>query len=144
MKMVSFKLPADAVREIDSTAAIMHLNRSDYLRAVVMNGVNPKPQESFVNNAELADIKFQQAEITAGFNALLDRLSEFLRVPTFREYRGRRLAEDPIIHGENPRDFLIRIAQDYYRLYNQWPDQTDKQRFGSVPDNGFPKTRPHE
>lgn len=144
MKMVSFKLPVEAVRDIDRIAALMHLNRSDYLRAIVMGSGNQKqPTEPVVDNEKLAKIENQQQEISAAFTTLLDRLSEFLRVPSFREYKSRRLAEEPVLkQGENQRDYLIRIAEDYYNIYNIWPDSTDKQHFGSTPEGGFPKDRP--
>lgn len=143
MKMISFKLPVEAVRDIDRTAEVMHLTRSDYLRAVIMGGTQKQTEAPEISAERLSKIEAQQQEISAAFTALLDRLGELVRTPSFREYKSRRLAEEPVLKkGESTRDYLIRIAEDYFRLYGVWPDCGDLQHFGTVPDGGFPKDRP--
>ena len=89
--------------------------------------IDEKPVILSNKSISLADInilKSQQEEVNAtlansaeSFNTLLQNLNEFLRVPSFREYRARDAVEGSIKReGEAELNFLIRLANRYYLL----------------------------
>ena len=159
--VITFRLEAEETREIDRICKTLGLSRSDYLRAVAFGapapGATPSPTApnapapdfSFLQ-ADIDLIKQQQEEMNAAqaqaaesFNALLQSLGEFLRVPSFREYRARDAVEGTIQKpGEAELNFLIRLANRYYLLYKVWPDPTNINIFGKINEEtkaNFPK-----
>ena len=158
---LKFRATQEEAKEIDRICKLLGLSRSEYLRAVAFGapapGVTPTqpaetapaPDFSFLK-ADIDLIKQQQEEMNAAqaqaaesFNALLQSLGEFLRVPSFREYRARDAVEGTIQKpGEAELNFLIRLANRYYLLYKVWPDPANINIFGKINEEtktNFPK-----
>ena len=158
---LKFRATRDEAREIERIAKTLGLSRSDYLRAVAFGapapGATPTPTaetapapDLALLQADIAALKTQQEEMNAAqaqaaesFNALVQNLNEFLRVPSFREYRARDAVEGTIQKpGETELNFLIRLANRYYLIYKVWPDPTNINIFGKISDEAkanFPK-----
>ena len=158
---LKFRATQEEAREIDRICKLLGLSRSEYLRAVAFGAKAPTatptapaetaPAPDFdLLQADIALLKSQQEEVNAtlaqsaeSFNALLQNLGEFLRVPSFREYRARDAVEGSIQKpGETELNFLIRLANRYYLLYKVWPDPTNINIFGKISDEtkaNFPK-----
>ncbi len=158
---LKFRATQEEAREIDRICKLLGLSRSEYLRAVAFGAPAPAstptapaetahaPDFSFLQ-ADIAALKTQQEEMNAAqaqaaesFNALVQNLNEFLRVPSFREYRARDAVEGTIQKpSESELNFLIRLANRYYLLYKVWPDPTNINIFGKISDDtkaNFPK-----
>ena len=159
---VSLKMDSAEFKELERICKLLNLGKSEYLRAVAFGAPAPTstpaqaaetaPAPDFdLLQADIALLKSQQEEMNAAlaqsaesFNALLQSLGEFLRVPSFREYRARDAVEGTIQKpGETELNFLIRLANRYYLLYKVWPDPTNINIFGKINDDtkaNFPKT----
>lgn len=158
---LKFRATREEAREIDRMCKLLGLSRSEYLRAVAFGapapGATPSPAAETAHapdfsflQADIALLKSQQEEVNAtlaqsaeSFNALLQSLGEFLRVPSFREYRARDAVEGTIQKtGESELNFLIRLANRYYLIYKVWPDPTNINIFGKINEDtkaNFPK-----
>ncbi|TAN09178.1 MAG: hypothetical protein EPN34_14740 [Burkholderiaceae bacterium] len=144
---IKCRLSAEDAREIDRICAAVGVSRSEYLRSVALIGPRRDTEKSGDSEniaPRLDEIESALDKSAAAFDALLSRLGEIMRIPSFREYRTRRLIDEPHPRqGEKTGDYLIRIAGDYCGLYGQWPDPKDNARFGSLPEGVyFPKDRP--
>ena len=166
--VITFRLEAEETREIDRICKTLGLSRSDYLRAVAFGapapGATPSPTapnapapDFDLLQADIDLIKQQQEEIkqqqketadalaqsAESFNTLLDYLNQYIRVPSFREYRARDAVEGTIQKaGETELAFLLRLANRYYILYKSWPNAADINTFGKITDDtkaNFPK-----
>ena len=160
-RLIGFKATNDEFREIERICQTLGLSKTEYLRAVAFGApapgatpsttaeTAPAPDFSFLQ-ADIAALKTQQEEMNAAqaqaaesFNALVQNLNEFLRVPSFREYRARDAVEGTIQKpSESELNFLIRLANRYYLLYKVWPDPTNINIFGKISDDtkaNFPK-----
>ena len=158
---LKFRATRDEAREIERIAKTLGLSRSDYLRAVAFGApapgatpaqaaaAAPAPDLALLQ-ADIAALKTQQEEMNAAqaqaaesFNVLIQNLNEFLRVPSFREYRARDAVEGTIQKtGESELNFLIRLANRYYLIYKVWPDPTNINIFGKINEEtkaNFPK-----
>ena len=167
--VITFRLEAEETREIDRICKTLGLSRSDYLRAVAIGApaptstpaqpaaAAPAPDFSFLQadidliKQQQEELKQQQKETAAAlaqsaesFNGLLDYLNQYIRVPSFREYRARDAVEGTIQKpGETELNFLIRLANRYYLIYKVWPDATNINIFGKINEEtkaNFPKT----
>lgn len=165
---LKFRATRDEAREIERIAKTLGLSRSDYLRAVAFGApapgatptqpaaAAPAPDFSFLQadidllKQQQEEIKQQQKETAAAlaqsaesFNALLEYLNQYIRVPSFREYRARDAVEGTIQKpGETELAFLLRLANRYYILYKTWPKAADINTFGKITDDtkaNFPK-----
>lgn len=165
---LKFRATRDEAREIERIAKTLGLSRSDYLRAVAFGApapgatptqpaaAAPAPDFSFLQadidllKQQQEEIKQQQKETAAAlaqsaesFNALLEYLNQYIRVPSFREYRARDAVEGTIQKpGETELAFLLRLANRYYILYKTWPNAADINTFGKITDDtkaNFPK-----
>ena len=166
--VITFRLEAEETREIDRICKTLGLSRSDYLRAVAFGApapgatpsptaeTAPAPDFSFLQ-ADIDLLKQQQEEIkqqqketadalaqsAESFNSLLDYLNQYIRVPSFREYRTRDIVEGTIQKaGENELSFLTRLATRYYLIYKAWPNPSESTAFGPAADEtkaNFPK-----
>ncbi len=158
---VSLKMNQEEFKELERICKTLNLSKSEYLRAVAFGApapvgtpspaaeTAPAPDFSFLQ-ADIESLKSQQEEMNAAqaqaaesFNALVQNLNEFLRVPSFREYRARDAVEGSIQKpGETELNFLIRLANRYYLIYKVWPDATNINIFGKINDEtkaNFPK-----
>lgn len=158
---VSLKMDSAEFKELERICKLLNLGKSEYLRAVAFGAKAPTatptaPAEAApapdltILQADIAALKTRQEEMNTtqaqaaeSFNALVQNLNEFLRVPSFREYRARDAVEGTIQKpGETELNFLIRLANRYYLLYKVWPDPTNINIFGKINDEtkaNFPK-----
>jgi hypothetical protein len=71
--------------------------------------------------------------ISRSFESLLAFLREAQRIPTFREFRARCSAENIVqLPNESDCQYLLRIANRYFALYQKWPSSSDSVTFGPV------------
>ena len=160
--VITFRLKAEEARELERICQTLGLSKTDYLRAVAFGAPAPistpaqaaetAPAPDFdLLQAEIIEIKQQQQETAAAlaqsaesFNTLLDYLNQYIRVPSFREYRARDAVEGSIQKpGETELAFLLRLANRYYILYKTWPNAADINTFGKITDDtkaNFPKS----
>ena len=166
---LKFRATREETREIDRICKTLGLSRSDYLRAVAFGApapgatptpaaeTAPAPDFSFLQadidllKQQQEELKQQQKETAAAiaqsaesFNALLEYLNQYIRVPSFREYRARDAVEGTIQKaGETELAFLLRLANRYYILYKTWPNAADINTFGKITNEetkaNFPK-----
>ena len=159
--VITFRLKAEEARELERICQTLGLSKTDYLRAVAFGApapgatptqpaeTAPAPDFSFLQ-ADIDLLKQQQQETAAAlaqsaesFNTLLDYLNQYIRVPSFREYRARDAVEGTIQKpGETELAFLLRLANRYYILYKTWPNAADINTFGKITDEtraNFPK-----
>lgn len=148
-------------KELERICKLLNLGKSEYLRAVAFGApaptstpaqaaeTAPAPDFSFLQ-ADIDLIKQQQEEMNAAqaqaaesFNTLLDYLNQYIRVPSFREYRTRDIVEGTIQKaGENELSFLTRLATRYYLIYKAWPNPSESTAFGPAAEEtktNFPK-----
>ena len=168
-RLLGFKATDDEHKEIERICKTLGLSRSDYLRAVAFGApaptstpaqaaeTAPAPDFSFLQadidliKQQQEELKQQQQETAAAlaqsaesFNQLLDYLNQYIRVPSFREYRARDAVEGTIQKpGETELAFLLRLANRYYILYKTWPNAADINTFGKITNEetkaNFPK-----
>lgn len=165
---VSLKMDSAEFKELERICKLLNLGKSEYLRAVAFGAPAPRATPSPVAETAHApdlsilqadinilksqqeEIKQQQKETAAAlaqsaesFNALLEYLNQYIRVPSFREYRARDAVEGTIQKpGETELAFLLRLANRYYILYKTWPNAADINTFGKITDDtkaNFPK-----
>ena len=160
--VITFRLKAEEARELERICQTLGLSKTDYLRAVAFGApapgatptqpaeTAPAPDFSFLQ-ADIDLLKQQQQETAAAlaqsaesFNTLLDYLNQYIRVPSFREYRARDAVEGTIQKpGETELAFLLRLANRYYILYKTWPNAADINTFGKITNEetkaNFPK-----
>lgn len=159
--VITFRLKAEEARELERICKTLGLSKTDYLRAVAFGAPAPNstptqpaeaaPAPDFdLLQAEIIEIKQQQketadalAQSAESFNALLDYLNQYIRVPSFREYRTRDIVEGTIQKaGENELSFLTRLATRYYLIYKAWPNPSESTAFGPAAEEtkaNFPK-----
>ena len=159
--VITFRLKTDEARELERICQTLGLSKTEYLRAVAFGApaptstpnpaaeTAPAPDFSFLQ-ADIAALKTQQEEMNAAqaqaaesFNTLLDYLNQYIRVPSFREYRTRDIVEGTIQKaGENELSFLTRLATRYYLIYKAWPNPAESTAFGPAAEEtkaNFPK-----
>ena len=158
---VSLKLNSAEFSELERICTTLGFSKADYLRAVAFGApapgatptqpaaAAPAPDFSFLK-ADIDLLKQQQKETAAAlaqsaesFNTLLDYLNQYIRVPSFREYRTRDIVEGTIQKaGENELSFLTRLATRYYLIYKAWPNPSESTAFGPAAEEtkaNFPK-----
>ena len=158
---VSLKLNSAEFSELERICTTLGFSKADYLRAVAFGApapgatptqpaaAAPAPDFSFLK-ADIDLLKQQQKETAAAlaqsaesFNTLLDYLNQYIRVPSFREYRTRDIVEGTIQKaGENELSFLTRLATRYYLIYKAWPNPSESTAFGPAAEDtkaNFPK-----
>ena len=159
--VITFRLKAEEARELERICQTLGLSKTDYLRAVAFGApapnstpaqaaeAAPPPDFSFLQ-ADIDLLKQQQEEMNAAqaqaaesFNTLLDYLNQYIRVPSFREYRTRDIVEGTIQKpGEAELAFLTRLATRYYLIYKAWPNPAESMAFGPAAEEtkaNFPK-----
>ena len=159
--VITFRLKTDEARELERICQTLGLSKTEYLRAVAFGApaptstpnpaaeTAPAPDFSFLQ-ADIAALKAQQEEMNAAlaqsaesFNTLLDYLNQYIRVPSFREYRTRDIVEGTIQKpGEAELSFLTRLATRYYLIYKAWPNPSESTAFGPAAEEtkaNFPK-----
>lgn len=149
---VTFRVTPEELRSLDRLAAMNRLSRSRYIKHQVFAAKNTSEEVSF-----LRDLDARIASLEGVLNRLRDELRavkdgvfrvlfivfDKVRVPSFREFRARALAEGRYrCRGQRPIDYLIDLAKDYYAAYGIWPNVDDNQGFGGVPDGVNPSDFP--
>lgn len=154
--------PADML-QIERQAKVLNMPKSKFARLMLTGGGIAKPQQADhdqqtpgqqIDDSRLAalgagieEMREALSQSARAFDALLSRLNEIMRVPTFREYRGRLAAEGiEKKQSESDDQFLIRSANRYFVAFGVWPDPVDSRAFGPVPPAvdlaKFPKSPP--
>lgn len=145
---IDVRLEADELLELERQAKILNMPKSRLAR-ILLTGVavaKPQPQQSPAAAPDFDDSRFSAVEArlsevdeslsasARAFDTLLSQLNEFLRVPSFREYRAR-LGAEGVEKRQNEDDtaFLIRAASRYFVLYQNWPSPSDSRSFGPTP-----------
>lgn len=142
------RLDADDMLELEKQSRTLNMPKSRLARLLLTGGAvaKPRPQEPAaaapvfdesrfsVVEARLSEIDESLSASARAFDHLLQQLAEFLRVPSFREYRAR-LGAEGIEKRQNEDDtaFLLRAASRYFVLFQAWPDPSDSRSFGPVP-----------
>jgi len=137
--------------QIERQAKILNMPKSRLARILLTGGAMAKPQPQqppaaapAFDDSRLSAVESRLSEIdeslsasARAFDTLLSQLNEFLRVPSFREYRAR-LGAEGIEKRQNEDDtaFLTRAASRFFVLYQGWPDPSDSRSFGPAPQ-GF-------
>lgn len=142
------RLDASEMLDLEKQSRLLNLPKSRLARLLLTGAAVSKPQpqqpaaaapafdDSRLDSIEsrLAEVEESLAASARAFDHLLQQLSEFLRVPSFFEYRARLAAEGVEKRAqEDDLAFLIRAASRYFVLFQRWPDPTDSRSFGRVP-----------
>lgn len=156
------RLDADDMLTLERQARTLAIPKSRLARLLLTGGALAKPQESApaavsavapvfddsrldAVESRLVEIDESLASSARAFDNLLQQLSEFLRVPTFREYRARLHAEGvEKRQNEDDMQFLVRAANRYFVVFSVWPNPSDPRNFGPTPQGfdaaKFPRT----
>lgn len=152
---IDVRLAADELLELERQAKVLGMPKSRLARILLTGAAVSKPQPQqppaaapAFDGSRLIAIESRLGEIdeslsasARAFDTLLSQLNEFLRVPTFLEYRARLRAEGvEKRQNEDDTQFLVRAAQRYFIAFNVWPNPADSRAFGSVPA-GFDATK---
>lgn len=145
---IDVRLEADELLELERQAKVLNMPKSRLARILLTGGAVAKPQPQqpataapAFDDSRLVAIESRLSEIdeslsasARAFDTLLSQLNEFLRVPSFREYRARLHAEG-VEKRQNEDDmaFLVRAASRYFVLYQNWPSPSDFRSFGPAP-----------
>jgi hypothetical protein len=147
---LGIKLDDAELAEIERGARVLNMPKSQFARLLLTGGAvqNPQPAQQpagpQIDETALADMRAELAEMreslvssARAFDELLAFLKEQQRVPSFREYRAR-CAVEQITKRENETEqqYLLRLANRYFVLYQQWPTPADSATFGPAPQ-GF-------
>lgn len=155
------RLDAEDMLQIEKQARLLNMPKSQLARLLLTGGEAaqpqqpaPVPQPATFDDSRLSALESDVSEMrdalhqsAAAFDSLLSQLNEFLRVPTFTEYRAR-LHADGIEKRENESDeqFLLRAAHRYFLAHGAWPDPSNSRAFGRLPVGydaaRFPKSPP--
>ena len=142
------RLDADDMLQIEKQSRLLNMPKSRLARLLLTGGaaVSREPQQPhpaapafdesrfFAVESRLSEIDESLSASARAFDTLLSQLNEFLRVPSFREYRAR-LGAEGVEKRQNEDDtaFLHRAASRYFVLYQHWPDPSDSRSFGPAP-----------
>lgn len=148
---IDVRLEADELLELERQAKVLNMPKSRLARILLTGGAMAKPQPQQLATAapafdesrfsavesRLSEIDESLSASARAFDTLLSQLAEFLRIPSFREYRAR-LAVEGVEKRQNEDDtaFLIRAAQRYFVTFSAWPSPSDSRAFGPLPQ-GF-------
>lgn len=155
------RLDPPEMLQIERQSRLLNMPKSRFARLLLTGGAMAKPQpqqpatappafdESRLSAVEsrLSEIDESLSSSARAFDALLSQLNEFLRVPSFREYRSR-LGAEGVEKRQNEDDtaFLLRAASRFFVLYQRWPDPSDSRSFGPTHQafdaTKFPRTPP--
>lgn len=154
------RLSSEEMFEIERQARAMSTSKSALVRLILVGGAAQIVQQTAplagveslqkainAQQQDIAEMRDSLQQSAAAFDALLNQLNEFLRVPTFREYRSRLAAEGAEKkQNETEQDFLTRCANRYFVAYQVWPDASNLKTFGvggaSVDLTKFPREPP--
>lgn len=154
------RVSSEEMFEIERQARAMSTSKSALVRLILTGGASQIAQQQSPaagieslqkvigeQQRDIAEMRDALQQSAAAFDALLNQLNEFLRVPTFREYRSRLAAEGiEKRQNETEQDFLTRCANRYFVAYQAWPDASNLKTFGiggaGVDLAKFPKQPP--
>ena len=162
-RKIDLRVTAEELADIERICKGLHLSKSDYLRAVALGGTVAKPAPAAapaaattggIDEKRLDEIDARLAEIdeslsasARAFDALLQKLGEAIRAPSFAEYR-MRAGVDGIKKRETEdiNAYMLRLAESYFLAFDLWPDPADLRTFGShspgFDASKFPKSPP--
>lgn len=147
-EFLKVRLDAEELMQLERQARLLNLPKSRLARLLLTGGAVSQPQPQQIaaaapafDDSRLSSIEGRLSEVeeslsasARAFDTLLSSLNEFLRVPSFIEYRAR-LAAEGVEKRQNEDDlaFLLRAASRYFVLYQRWPDPANFVAFGKVP-----------
>lgn len=149
-RKIDVRLSADDMLEIERQARALGMPKSRLARLLITGGGVPKPQQSTPAAPATPAATFDDSRLSAmedrlgeieeslsasarAFDNLLSQLTEFLRIPSFREYRARAVVEGiEKRQTEDDMQHLMRIASRYFVLYQRWPNPRDSAAFGPL------------
>jgi hypothetical protein len=137
-RFVSTRLSDDEMQAVAAYAARHKLGITEYIRAAALGEL--RDSSSRANNdmhGELRVLRERVDALQSTLVELVNTLKSSSRVPSFREYRARCVAEDIAKNkpNESVQDYLLRVATLYYAATGIWPDPCDEQRFGQIPSD---------
>jgi Xaa-Pro aminopeptidase len=153
---LDIRLDADELHEIERQARLLNMPKSQYARLLLTGGAlqNPQTQQqppaSPIDETRIERIEAQIEEMreslissARAFDELLAFLREQQRIPSFREYRARCAVENVTRReNETEQQYLLRLANRYFVLYQHWPTPSDSATFGPVPAGFEPQNWP--
>lgn len=153
------RLDAAEMLDIERQAKLLNMPKSQLARLMLTGGAAAKPHQQpapaaggafddsrlIAIESRLSELEESSRASARAFDALLSQLNEFLRVPSFREYRAR-LVTDGVEkrQAEDDTQFLVRAASRYFVLYQQWPIPSDLRSFGPLPQSFDPSKFPNK
>lgn len=110
---------------LDAIVKTKHTTISSYIREVIRTQVAEFDMKTIASR--LADIERAISELATATRAAT-------RVPAFVEFRARAYAQnDKQRPDETETQYLARLAREYMKLYNNWPDPSRQSDFGALP-----------
>lgn len=110
---------------LDAIVKAKRTTISSYIRDVIRMQAAESDMKTIANR--LTDIERAISELAIATRAAT-------RVPTFVEFRARAYAQnDKQKSDENETQYLARLAREYMKLYNAWPDPGKQAEFGALP-----------
>lgn len=144
---IDVRLEAAELLELERQAKLLNMPKSRLARILLTGGAvsQSQPQQPVaavpaIDDSRLEAVESRLVEIeeslfasARAFDTLLSNLNEFLRTPSFLEYRAR-VAVEGVEKRANEDDlaFLLRVASRYFVLYQVWPDPSNPRTFGKV------------
>lgn len=157
IKQITLRLTPSELAEITRKATGEDISRVEYIRRCIFEGSSSPaslpPEEIEEIRDQLGEhgralddirevltdilkrIEDMGGEIAENFNELVQGIKELIRVPSFREFRGRCIVEGWEKHPkETDSEFTIRVAKAYFQKYGIWPDPVARPKdFGPLP-----------
>lgn len=150
---IDARFAADEIAQIDRICKSLNMPRSQYLRlcstgGISQNALATKTQASTFDDSALREdldemkktldrVRDEISNSAKSFDALLNQLSQILRISSFREYRAKAAVDGFTPQpGEQITDVLIRLAESYFLQTEIWPNVSDQRTFGDMPQ-GF-------
>jgi hypothetical protein len=121
---LELRLTMDEMREIERMAAAMGISKSDYARAALAIGPDPKRAGHGIATGRLDALEAAIARMGEMLEKLAHVIEDRTRPVTFREWRVRaEVAGDemPRKDAEQARQWLLRQARTYHAHTGQWP-----------------------
>lgn len=110
---------------LDAIVKAKHTTISSFIRDAIRMQVAESDMKTISNR--LSEIERAISELAVATRAAT-------RVPTFVEFRARAYAQnDKQRPDETETQYLARLAREYMKLHNVWPDPSKQSEFGALP-----------
>lgn len=131
---ITIRLGSSELATISRLAREHRMSKSEYIRDRIFS-----PAGERTRGEDLEELRNRldeiAGEIAENFNELVQGIKELIRVPSFREFRGRCIVEGwEKYPKETDSEFTIRVAKAYFQKYGIWPDPVANPKdFGPMP-----------